>query len=454
MTFSKTVALVGRPNVGKSTLFNRLTKTRNAIVGSQPGLTRDRHYGIVKTQKSKFIVVDTGGLEVDKNLTRGVFGEMAKQAIQAVDESDLTLFVVDLRAGLTNEDLVIAGQLRKSGRPMWVIANKGEGARASLTLAEFYELGLGAPRVISAAHGEGISDLISDVEAEIGTIDQISEAEVGGKPEDRHPVMAIIGRPNVGKSTLVNAIIGEDRVIAFDKPGTTRDAIEIDFQRDGKNYTIVDTAGVRKRGKVTEVVEKYSVIKALQAVDEANVVVLVIDGTEGVSDQDVNLVAFAVEAGRGIVVVFNKWDLCDQEARDTVDRTYRRKLHFLDFAKVHRMSATKETGISGLLRSVEVAFNSSRMNLSTPQLTRVLKTATERQSPPRKGYSRPKLRYAHQGGINPPLVVIHGNSLSGVPESYRRYLESSFTTAFKLKGTQVRVIFKQSDNPFSRNGRQ
>jgi GTP-binding protein len=265
--------------------------------------------------------------------------------------------------------------------------------------------------------------------------------------------MAIIGRPNVGKSTLVNSIIGEERVIAFDKPGTTRDAIEIAFQRDGKDYTIVDPAGVRKRGKVNEVIEKFSVIKALQAIEESNVVVIVVDGTEGVSDQDVNLAAFAVEAGRAIVVVINKWDICDEEAKETLDRTYRRKFRFLDFAKVHYISAVKGSGITGLLRSVNTAFKSARMNLPTPQLTRVLKIATERQSPPRKGYSRPKLRYAHQGGINPPLVVIHGNSLEGVPESYRRYLESSFTSAFKLKGTQVRVIFKQGDNPYSKRNR-
>ena len=452
MTMSKTVALVGRPNVGKSTLFNRLTRTRNAIVGSQPGLTRDRHYGIVKTQQSKFIVVDTGGLEFDKDLTRGVFGEMAKQAAQAVDESDLTLFIVDLRAGLTNEDLLIADQLRKSGRPLWVIANKGEGARSSLALAEFYELGLGEPRIISAAHGDGVSDLISEIESELQS--DLGEGDAAqNELEDRHPVMAIIGRPNVGKSTLVNSIIGEERVIAFDKPGTTRDAIEIQFQREGRDYTIIDTAGVRKRGKVNEVIEKFSVIKALQAMEESNVVVLVVDGTEGISDQDVNLAAFAVEAGRAMVVVINKWDICDEVAREVVDRTYRRKLRFLDFAKVHRISATKGSGISGLLRSVDIAFKSSRMNLPTPQLTRVLKTATERQSPPRKGYNRPKLRYAHQGGINPPLVVIHGNSIEGVPESYRRYLESSFTTAFKLQGAQVRVVFKQGSNPFSKRSR-
>ncbi|MDA1331886.1 MAG: ribosome biogenesis GTPase Der [Proteobacteria bacterium] len=452
MTMSRTVAIVGRPNVGKSTLFNRLTRTRNAIVGSQPGLTRDRHYGIVKTQRSKFIVVDTGGLEFDKDLTRGIFGEMAKQAAQAVDESDLTLFIVDLRAGLINEDLLIADQLRRSGRPLWVIANKGEGARSSLALAEFYELGLGEPRIISAAHGDGVSDLISEIETEFQS-DLEEDVTAQNELEDRHPVMAIIGRPNVGKSTLVNSILGEERVIAFDKPGTTRDAIEIEFQREGRDYTIIDTAGVRKRGKVNEVIEKFSVIKALQAMEESNVVVLVIDGTEGISDQDVNLAAFAVEAGRAMVVVINKWDICDEEAREVVDRTYRRKLRFLDFAKVHHISATAGSGITGLLRSVDTAFKSSRMNLPTPQLTRVLKTATERQSPPRKGYNRPKLRYAHQGGINPPLVVIHGNSIEGVPESYRRYLESSFTTAFKLQGAQVRVIFKQGTNPFSKRSK-
>jgi GTP-binding protein len=293
--------------------------------------------------------------------------------------------------------------------------------------------------------------LLTEIENEL--VQDYNDEDSDGDREDRHPVMAIIGRPNVGKSTLVNSIIGEERVIAFDKPGTTRDAIEIAFQRDGKDYTIVDTAGVRKRGKVNEVIEKFSVIKALQAIEESNVVVIVVDGTEGVSDQDVNLAAFAVEAGRAIVVVINKWDICDEEAKETLDRTYRRKFRFLDFAKAHYISAVNGSGITGLLRSVNTAFKSARMNLPTPQLTRVLKIATERQSPPRKGYSRPKLRYAHQGGINPPLVVIHGNSLEGVPESYRRYLESSFTSAFKLKGTQVRVIFKQGDNPYSKRNR-
>jgi len=446
MTVSKTVVIVGRPNVGKSTLFNRLTKSRDALVGDQPGLTRDRHYGVVWHKGASFIAVDTGGLELQSTRSRNVTTEMVKQADLAVDESDLVLFLVDARDGLTNEDERIANKLRKTGREMWLIAKKAEGVSQGGKLADFYELGLGDPLAISASHGDGVSDLKAEIVRHLD-IEAFSPEDTEAK---NHPMIAVIGRPNVGKSTLVNTIIGENRVIAFDQPGTTRDAIEINFQRDGKDYTIVDTAGVRKRGKVSEKIEKFSVIKSLQAIEKSNVVALVIDATEGVSDQDVSLAAFAFEAGRSMVVVFNKWDLVDERGRDEVERTFRRKLRFLDFAKIHRLSALNGSGVASLVRSINVAYTSSRANLPTPQLTRVLKLAVERQSPPRKGYSRPKLRYAHQGGINPPLVIVHGNSVDHVPDSYRRYLESSFTTAFKLKGTQVRVSFRQGRNPFSR----
>ena len=440
----QTLVLVGRPNVGKSTLFNRFTKTRDAIVGDRPGLTRDRNYGVVKSTKGEFLVVDTGGLE-DRRDTGSVEDEMARQADQAILESDLTLFLVDVRDGLTNEDKRVAERLRKTGREIWLVANKAEGVNSGVKLNEFYELGLGVPRGISASHGDGVRDLIAQIEDYFNL-----KGRAINEKEAFHPKLAVVGRPNVGKSTLVNSILGEERMIAFDEPGTTRDAVEVRFQRDGKDYSIIDTAGVRRRGKVKDSVEKFSVIKALQAIEKSNVVVLVIDATEGVSDQDVSLAAFAIDAGRAIVVALNKWDAAGDLDKTEVERTYRRKLRFLDFAKVHQVSAVNGTGLKGLLRSTYSAFHSSRMNLPTPQLNRVLKMAIERQSPPRKGYVRPKLRYAHQGGINPPLVVIHGNSVDQIPESYRRYLETAFTNAFKLRGTKVRVTFKQGRNPFAR----
>ncbi len=441
----KTVVLAGRPNVGKSTLFNRITKSRSAIVGNESGLTRDRHYSTVTESGVEFFLVDTGGL--DTLVDSGVQAEMTRQSRQAIDEADLVLFLVDVREGLTFQDHAISKILRKVNAQVWVIVNKAEGMSRDAACVDFYELGLGDPLVISSAHGDGVGELVSLVTSAIGNRED-QEGEIIQRDDSLYPKMAVVGRPNVGKSTLVNSILGEERVIAYDQPGTTRDSIEIEFERENSRYLIVDTAGVRRRGKVDEKIEKFSVIKALQSVDQSNVVLLVLDSTEGVTDQDVSLAAYAIESGRAMVVVFNKWDLCSADAKSFMERSFSRKLGFLDFARVHRLSAKSGSGIKGLLKSVDQAFRSARANLPTPKLSRVLKLATERQTPPRKGYSRPKLRYAHQGGMNPPLVVIHGNSLNQIPDSYRRYLEGFFAEAFKLRGTPLKISFKQSENPF------
>ncbi len=441
----KTVVLAGRPNVGKSTLFNRITKSRSAIVGNESGLTRDRHYSTVTESGVEFFLVDTGGL--DTLVDSGVQAEMTRQSRQAIDEADLVLFLVDVREGLTFQDHAISKILRKVNAQVWVIVNKAEGMSRDAACVDFYELGLGDPLVISSAHGDGVGELVSLVTSAIGNRED-QEGEIIQRDDSLYPKMAVVGRPNVGKSTLVNSILGEERVIAYDQPGTTRDSIEIEFERENSRYLIVDTAGVRRRGKVDEKIEKFSVIKALQSVDQSNVVLLVLDSTEGVTDQDVSLAAYAIESGRAMVVVFNKWDLCSVDAKSFMERSFSRKLGFLDFARVHRLSAKSGSGIKGLLKSVDQAFRSARANLPTPKLSRVLKLATERQTPPRKGYSRPKLRYAHQGGMNPPLVVIHGNSLNQIPDSYRRYLEGFFAEAFKLRGTPLKISFKQSENPF------
>jgi len=436
-----TLVLVGRPNVGKSTLFNRLTRSRAALVADIPGLTRDRHYGHGTAGAKTFLVVDTGGFEpVAKS---GIYREMARQTMQAVDEADAILMMVDARQGLTPQDREIAAELRKSGRPLWLIANKSEGMARENAAADFHELGLGQPLAVSASHGEGIHDLIDIV------LEAFPDADDAPEEETRHPKIAVIGRPNVGKSTLVNTWLGEERMIAFDQPGTTRDSIYVDFERGGKPYTLIDTAGVRRRGKVEDVAEKYSVIKAMQAVEDANVAVLVLDATQDVSEQDAHLAGFALEAGRALVVGINKWDAADAEMRTRMQRDYERKLNFLDFAPVHPISAKSGSGVPALLRSVDAAYASAMAKLSTPRLTRVLHAAVQKQTPPRAGMSRPKLRYAHQGGMNPPLIMIHGNGLDHVPDSYRRYLERTFMKAFELRGTPVKVFFRQGGNPYA-----
>lgn len=435
-----TVVIVGRPNVGKSTLFNRLTRSRDALVADFPGLTRDRHYGIGRGASRPYLVVDTGGFEP---LTKeGILQEMARQAEQAIVEADVLLFLVDARAGLTPQDKAIADRLRKSQRPVLLAVNKAEGMNRALVAAEFYELGLGEPLVVSSAHGDGIKQLI-ELALEPFPLEEEEE-------DDRDaPRVAVVGRPNVGKSTLINAFLGEERVIAFDMPGTTRDAIEIPFEKNGRAYTLIDTAGLRRKGKVFEAIEKFSVIKTLQAIQECNVVIMVLDARQDISEQDAHIAGFVVESGRALVVAVNKWDDVDAYRRECIKNDIDRKLAFLGFAKRHYISALKSEGIAPLLKSVDGAFAAAMVKLATPKLTRVLIDAVAVQAPPRHGLFRPKMRYAHQGGSNPPLIVVHGNALDHVPDSYRRYLEGVFTKQFKLQGTPLRVQFKSTRNPFA-----
>ena len=434
-----TVVIVGRPNVGKSTLFNRLTRSRDALVADMPGLTRDRHYGQGRGADKPFIVVDTGGFEpVAKE---GILSEMARQAREAIAEADVILFVVDGRAGLSPQDKRIAQQLREADAPVFLAVNKTEGMREEVVTAEFHELAMGEPQAISAEHGEGVRALI-----------EMALAPFEAEPEDEvppdHPRVAIVGRPNGGKSTLVNRLLGEERVIAFDQPGTTRDAIEVELDWHGKRYTLIDTAGLRRRGKVFEAVEKFSVVKTLQAIERANVVILVVDAQAGIADQDAHIAGYILEAGRAVVVAVNKWDAIDAGKRKDVKSELERKLQFLDFADFRTISARMGTGIEGLLQSVDGAFAASMAKLSTPRLTRALQAALEQQQPPMSGRFRPKMRYAHQGGSNPPIVVIHGSGLDDVKQPYKRYLENSFRKAFKLKGTPLRIELRSSKNPF------
>jgi GTP-binding protein len=436
-----TLVLVGRPNVGKSTLFNRLTRSRDALVADLPGLTRDRHYGRGRVGERPFLVVDTGGLEpVAKE---GIMHEMAKQTRQAIDEADLVMFIVDGRAGLTPQDRIIGTQLRKTGRPVMLLVNKAEGMQSARVTADFHELGLGVPIPISSAHGDNVAEMI-----EIA-LDELPATEPEIEEKSDKPKLAIVGRPNVGKSTLVNAILGEERVIAFDQPGTTRDSIYIDFERGGKEYTIIDTAGVRRRGKVDEAVEKFSVVKTLQAIEDANVIVLVVDARDQITEQDAHLADFVLQTGRALVLAVNKWDGLDEYKRDTAKRDIERKLHFLSFAKHHFISALNGMGVDALLKSVNQAYEAAMIKLPTPQLTRVLLAAVEKQQPPRGSIFRPKMRYAHQGGSNPPLIVIHGSALDKVADGYKRYLEKCFCDAFKISGTPLRIEFKSGPNPFA-----
>ncbi|AUN94089.1 ribosome biogenesis GTPase Der [Pseudazoarcus pumilus] len=436
-----TIVLVGRPNVGKSTLFNRLTRTRDALVADLPGLTRDRHYGIGRVGERDYLVVDTAGFDPVAKV--GIMHEMAQQAERAIEEADVLLFLVDGRTGLTPHDEQIAARLRRSGRPLYLVVNKAEGLRREVVAAEFHALGLGAPLAVSATHGDGVTQLVEEALASFPLDDEPAEEATRG------PRIAIVGRPNVGKSTLINGLVGEERVIAFDLPGTTRDAIEIPFERGGRHYTLIDTAGLRRRGKVFEAVEKFSVIKTLQAVEQANVSVLVLDAAQDIADQDAHIAGFILEAGRALVVVVNKWDAVDDYRRELVKRDIERKLGFLSFARFHYVSALKGSGLSAVMKSVDAAYAAAMANLSTPRLTRVLQAAVTKQAPPRHGVFRPKLRYAHQGGSNPPIVVIHGSALEHIPTSYTRFLERTFIEAFRLKGTPLRIQFKTAHNPYA-----
>ncbi len=439
-----TLVIVGRPNVGKSTLFNRLTKSRDALVADMPGLTRDRHYGYGRVGSRPYLVVDTGGFE--PNAKEGILAEMAQQAEAAIAEADMLLFVVDGRTGLTIQDKAIAERLRRAGRPLLLVVNKAEGMDRALVGAEFHELACGEPLVISAAHGDGVKELVEEALAPFPVAAEESE-------ESQSPRIAVVGRPNVGKSTLINALLGEERVIAFDQPGTTRDAIAVPFQRKGKDYTLIDTAGLRRKGKVFEAIEKFSVIKTLQSIEQANVVILVLDASQDISDQDAHIAGFCVEAGRAMVIAVNKWDSADDYRRNRVKMDMTRKLNFLGFAKAHFISALKAEGINPLMTSVDSAYAASMVKMPTPKLTRLLQAAVEKQAPPRHGIFRPKLRYAHQGGNNPPVIVIHGNALDHVSDSYRRYLERISMEAFKLKGTPLRVEFRTTRNPYANKER-
>jgi GTPase len=437
-----TIVLVGRPNVGKSTLFNRLTKSRDALVADLPGLTRDRHYGRGIGASKPYLVIDTGGFE--PRAENGILKEMAKQTLLAIDEADVVIFIVDGRAGMTPQEHVIADILRKSQRPVLLAVNKTEGMQKAVVSADFYELGLGDPLSVSSAHGEGVKDLI-----ELALENFPEPDPVDLEQNDRHPKIAIVGRPNVGKSTLVNALLGEERMIAFDEPGTTRDSIYVDLEKNGKTYTIIDTAGVRKKGRVFESIEKFSVVKTMQAIEDANVAILVVDAQEGITEQDAHVAAYILDAGRALVVAINKWDGLKEDEREWIKKEIDRKLQFLDFAKFHYISALRKKGLPELFDSVDGAFQAAFAKLATPQLTRVLIDAVAQHQPPISKGIRPKLRYAHQGGLNPPIVVVHGSHINGVKDSYKRFLEGVFRKSFQLIGTPLRVQFKQGENPFA-----
>jgi GTP-binding protein len=439
------IALVGRPNVGKSTLFNRLTKTRDAIVADYAGLTRDRHYGNGKQGPHEFIVIDTGGFEPDA--TSGIYKEMAKQTRQAVAEADVVMFVVDARAGLSAQDYEIGKYLRKLGKPCVLVANKSEGMTAGAQLVEFFELGLGEVFPISAAHGQGIKPL---VDLALGPLVKPEEGAEEVVEEPGVIKLAVAGRPNVGKSTLINTWLGEERLVAFDLPGTTRDAISVPFERKGQRFDLIDTAGLRRKGQVFEAIEKFSVVKTLQAIESASVVLLLIDATQGVTDQDAHIAGYVLESGRAVVVAVNKWDALDDEyARDLVKRSIETRLGFLKFAALHFISAQKRQGLGPVWDSIAQAHKAANCKMSTPVLTRLLLEAVQFQTPKKTGMYRPKLRYAHQGGMNPPIIVIHGNSLEHVTDAYKRFLEGRFRKEFNLVGTPMRIQMKSSQNPFS-----
>ncbi len=438
------IALVGRPNVGKSTLFNRLTKTRDAIVADYAGLTRDRHYGNGKQGQHEFIVIDTGGFEPDA--TSGIYKEMAKQTRQAVAEADVVLFVVDARAGLSAQDHEIGKYLRKLGKPCVLVANKSEGMTAGAQLVEFFELGLGEVFPISAAHGQGIRPL---VDLALGPLVQPEEGAEGVEDEPGVIKLAVAGRPNVGKSTLINTWLGEERLVAFDLPGTTRDAISVPFERKGQRFELIDTAGLRRKGQVFEAIEKFSVVKTLQAIESASVVLLLIDATQGVTDQDAHIAGYVLESGRAVVVAVNKWDAVDEYARELVKRSIETRLGFLKFAALHLISAQKRQGLGPVWDSIAQAHKAANCKMSTPVLTRLLLEAVQFQTPKKTGMYRPKLRYAHQGGMNPPIIVIHGNSLEHVTDAYKRFLEGRFRKEFNLIGTPLRIQMKSSSNPYA-----
>ncbi|OYY66287.1 MAG: ribosome biogenesis GTPase Der [Burkholderiales bacterium 28-67-8] len=435
------IAIVGRPNVGKSTLFNRMTKSRDAIVADFSGLTRDRHYGDGRIGDREFIVIDTGGFE--PTCDSGIVKEMAKQTRQAVAEADAVIFVVDIRAGLSAQDHDIARYLRTVGKTVLLAANKAEGMVESPLLGEFFELGMGEPHPISSAHGQGIRSLTDAVLAGFDFPEEEPE------PEDDAPIrLAVAGRPNVGKSTLINTWLGEERLVAFDMPGTTRDAITVPFERNGQKFELIDTAGLRRKGRVFEAIEKFSVVKTLQAIADANVVLLLLDATQGVSEQDAHIAGYILESGRAVVIAVNKWDAVDDYQKQLLQRSIEQRLAFLKFAPVMNISAIKRQGLAPVWKAIADAHASAIRKMPTPVLTRLLLDAIEHQAPKRAGMFRPKMRYAHQGGMNPPIVVVHGNSLEHVTEAYKRFLEGRIRDHFKLTGTPLRIEMRSGKNPF------
>jgi GTP-binding protein len=441
------IALVGRPNVGKSTLFNRLTRSRDALVADLPGLTRDRKYGEGRVGECDYIVIDTGGISGGE---AGIDQRMAEQSMLAIDQADVVLFIVDGRAGLNPADEMIADHLRRNNKTCWLVVNKTDGIDPHTAMADFYALGLGEPVAIAASHGRGVSQLIDEVLAPFMP-DASEKAEIKAEKEaySDNIRIAVIGRPNVGKSTLVNRMLGEDRVVVYDQAGTTRDSIYIPYERDGQKYTLIDTAGVRRRKNIREAVEKFSIVKTLQAIKDANVVIIVIDAREGVTEQDLSMLGFVIDSGRALVVALNKWDGMSADERSDVKAQVERKLAFASFARFHFISALHGSGVGDLYASVNEAFASAMAKWSTNRLTKLLEDVVADHQPPAVNNRRIKLRYAHQGGSNPPIIVVHGNQTDALPGSYKRYLENRFTKYLKVRGTPIRFEFRTGDNPFA-----
>ena len=440
------IALVGRPNVGKSTLFNYLTRTRDALVADYPGLTRDRQYGLVKRGDINALVVDTGGITAT---SEGIDGVAVEQVQRALEEADVVLFMVDTRHGIHPIDEEIANNLRKQGKQVVLVANKVDGLDANTHIAEFHKMGFEKPWPIAATHGRGVQELLRHIFTVLPHIESFDDTIAGGGIR-----VAIIGRPNVGKSTLINRLLGEERVVVFDEPGTTRDSVFIPFERAGQEYTLIDTAGVRRRSKVSEAVEKFSIVKTLRAIDETHVVIYMIDASEGVTDQDASLLGMVLETGRALVIGLNKWDGLSEDQRDKVKRQIDVKLAFLEYAERYFISALHGTGVGKLFESIGALYRSAMIDMATPRLTEILDHAIRAHQPPLVGGRRIKLKFAHQGGQNPPVVVIHGNQTVAVPGSYKRYLMNAFREKLGLVGTPVRLEFKSPDNPYAKKSRK
>ena len=440
------IAIVGRPNVGKSTLFNRLTRSRDALVADYAGLTRDRKYGRALFSGHPFLLIDTGGLSGGEV---GIDAAMAQQSKAAIEEADAVVFMVDATSGVAASDQTVADMLRRIDKPVWLAANKIDGQNTDIALSDFYGLGFGEPQAIAASHGRGVSALSDQLLAYFGLLD-VDPVDVNDQRQEAPGIrIGVVGRPNVGKSTLVNRMLGEDRVVVFDLPGTTRDSIYIPYERHQETYTLIDTAGVRRRGRVSETVEKFSVVKTLQAIEDSQVVVLVVDAQEGLVEQDLHLMGTVIDAGRALVVAVNKWDHLDPDVREKIRQTLRRRLSFIPWAKIHYISALHGTGVGDLYGSIKEGYEAATTKFSTNVLTRILEDAVEDHQPPLVRGRRIKLRYAHQGGMNPPRIIIHGNQTKDVPESYRRYLENIYRRVLNITGSPVKIEFKSGENPFA-----